>query len=78
MKRVFEITGFLAVLTIAATASGQAAAPEADDERLARRNAIGKGTIHHNAHPDGILPADRLQRRPVVTLHADGRLGRRA
>ena len=56
MKSVFEITGLLAVLSIAAAASGQAADPGADDERLARRNAIGKGTIHHNAHPDGILP----------------------
>ena len=56
MKRVFEITGLLAVLSIATAASGQAADPGADDERLARRNAIGKGTIHHNAHPDGILP----------------------
>ena len=54
MKRAFEITGFLAVLAIAA--AGQAADLEAGDERLARRNAIGKGTIHHNAHPHGILP----------------------
>jgi len=56
MKSVFEITGLLAVLSIATAASGQAADPGADAERLARRNAIGKGTIHHNAHPDGILP----------------------
>ena len=56
MKRVFGITGLLAVLAIAAAASGQAADLGADDERLARRNAIGKGTIHHNAHPNGILP----------------------
>jgi hypothetical protein len=56
MKRAFEITGLLAVLSIAAAASGQAADPAADDERLAQRNAVGKGAIHHNAHPDGILP----------------------